>query len=96
MGKFRLLLLYIQWLLIGRRSVILFDHDGEMNARLVHGIRGLFQAKRVTFGIKTVRLGPDGEVISGTYVTRWEPLFPPDFTIAKSRIEMRFTKEESA
>jgi hypothetical protein len=77
MSTFRLFRLWLMWKIFRWPSVVLFDHDHEMNARLVRGTRSHPLATRMSFGVSTVRLMPDGAIEGPCYVKRWEPLFPP-------------------
>lgn len=76
MTRRRVLFLWLAWHVFGLRSVLLFDRDGDINARSVIEFGGRMFANRFRFGIRTVELDPDGSVIGASYVTRWEPLFP--------------------
>lgn len=93
MSNVRLFILYIQWVLFGRRSVILCDTDGELNARLVRGMGACCQAKRYGLGVRTVRLLPGGKICGAAYVKGWEPLFPPTFDVSASVHSKIPTKE---
>lgn len=60
--------------------VALLDFDGEVTVRLVH--RGYFNdplVRRFPFGIKTVRLNPDGTISPRCYVKRWRALMGNPF-----------------
>lgn len=76
MSIVRIWILQIQWLLLGRRSVVLIDHDEEAHARLMRGFGDHLYAKRFGFGIADVRLLPDGTTQGKSYVHAWAPLFP--------------------
>lgn len=78
MSKFRLGILWLQWVLLSRRSVVLIDFDGEPNASLLHGYRKWWWAKR---HMDRVQLLPDGKTKGVRYVHGWEPLFPAQFTL---------------
>lgn len=67
----------LAWKLFGMESVLLFDFDGEVNARFVHNLGQYKTAKRLGFGIRTVILLPGGALQNGGWVRRWEPLWPP-------------------
>jgi hypothetical protein len=84
MSAIRIFLLWVQWVFLLRPSVVLIDHDGECNARLARGIRHYRWSKRMGLGVSSVRLHSDGTTTGAVYVTRWEPLFPSDFTIPKA------------
>lgn len=79
-------ILWVQWVLFGRCSVILVDFDGSINLRLVHSFRGHLFAKRVGLGIRLVRLLENGRVQNGRYVDRWEPLYPADSVLIDAGI----------
>lgn len=82
MSFMRLSILWLQWVLLRRPSVILFDTDGSMNARLAHGIRNHRYAKRYGFGIRTCVLAAGGAFVNDCcYVEKWAPLFPRTFEI---------------
>jgi len=81
MHPIRIFILWLQWKLFGRRSVVLIDYDGEANSRLVHGYRRWLVAKRYGGNIENIRLLPNGATSGACYVKRWEPLFPPDFAL---------------
>lgn len=81
LGKIRILILWAQWILFSRRSVILIDDSGMMSARLVFGYKNFLWAKRYGMGIKHVILLRNGKLQNASYVNRWEPLFPHNFTV---------------
>jgi hypothetical protein len=85
-SQLRLLLLWLMWKALRWPSVILFDHDQEMNARLVRGTRSHPLAARMPFGVSTVRLMDDGAIEGPCYVKRWEPLFPPPIPPADRQV----------
>lgn len=69
---------------LGRRLIILFDHDGEENLRIErYTPSGKSMCHRVGFGIRRVTLLPDGTVANGCYVKRWAVL--ADYRRDKSR-----------
>jgi hypothetical protein len=61
---------FLSWL-TGRPIVVLIDMDGEINFRLAFLMGRNFYARRVGFGIRTVRLLEDGTVEGGAYCKRW-------------------------
>lgn len=71
----RLLILKLMWLFFRKPSVVLIDHDGEMNPCLARGPKNFRFARRMCFGIANIRLLPDGGTSGKCYVTKWEPLF---------------------
>lgn len=73
MSCFRIWILRLQWLLLRRPSVVLIDHDGEPNARILHGYEPYVFAKRFS-GVR-IRLLPSGQTEGACYVKSWEPLF---------------------
>lgn len=77
MTPLRLAWLRLLWFVFRWPSVVLIDHDGEMNARLLRGAESFRIAHRFGFGIATVRLLPQGVVRGASYVSSWEPLLPP-------------------
>jgi hypothetical protein len=76
-GSFRLFTLRLAWLVFGWESVVLIDHDQEMNARLVRGEGQAKFAKRWSYTDVKVRLLPSGSVAGPCYVKQWTALFPP-------------------
>jgi hypothetical protein len=77
MGMLRVFRCWLMWRLFRWPSVVLVDHDGELNARLVFGTRQHPIAQRHGFGVRSVVLLDDGRTRGACYVTSWEPLFPP-------------------
>lgn len=77
MSATRIMLLWLMWKLLRWPSVVLVDHDGEPNARLVGGSSTFRIAARHGFGVRTVRLLNNGTTTGASYVKTWEPLFPP-------------------
>lgn len=76
MSEYRVFMLWLLWKVFGRRSVILYDFDGEMNPRVSRGPAQARWAKRLNFNIATVRLLPDGTCAGVSYCRTWAPLFP--------------------
>lgn len=76
MSRIRIFILWLQWVVLGRKSVVLIDFDGMAYARLSRGYGPYRWAKRHGFGISNVRLCEDGTTQGVIYVRRWEPLFP--------------------
>lgn len=61
--------------LLGRALVALRDQDGEVSIRVADmNVLGESTAERLSFGIRTVTLLPDGKVGNGCYVKSWTML----------------------
>lgn len=69
---FRLIL----WWVFRVPSVVLEDHDGEVNVRRVRWASRFPTAGRFGMGIARVRLLPGGAVRGVNYVKAWHPFVP--------------------